>query len=106
MSSAKSELANIATTDSIPRIQLPDLFITLKEFEQEPVRTFEQLRLKICANRQRSAAGDRNWATARDNAVEMQKLGLIAATAFPKDRRAFETMRENKTRLTERGGNS
>jgi hypothetical protein len=90
-------------TDSIPRIQLPDLFIALKEFEHEPVRSLEELRLKICANRQKSPSGDRNWATARDNAVELERLGLITATSFPKDRRAYEAMRDNKARITDEG---
>jgi len=102
MSSARTEAAKMAT-DSIPRIQLPDLFIALREFEHDSVRTLEELRLKICANRQKSAAGDRNWATARDNAVELQKLGLITATSFPKDRRAYESMRDNKVKITDSG---
>jgi len=102
MSSAKGELLK-AATDSIPRIQLPDLFIALKEFEHEPVRSLEELRLKLCANRQKSAAGDRYWSTARDNAIELERLGLISATSFPKDRRAYESMRDNKTKITDEG---
>lgn len=101
--SSVSAVPQKLATDSIPRIQLPDLFIALKGFEHDPVRTLEELRLKICANRQKSAAGDRNWATARDNAVELQKLGFLTATAFPKDRRAYESMRDNKLKITDEG---
>jgi hypothetical protein len=95
----------MAETDSIPRIQLTDLFITLKEFHGEEVRSLDELRLKICANRQKSPAEDRYWATTRDIAVELQRLGLAIGGPFPKDRRAFETMRQTKLKITTAGNN-
>lgn len=93
----------MAETDSIPRIKLQDMFVTLKEFEHDPIRTFEDFRLKICANRKKSPSGDRYWATARDNATELQRLGLVTTSAFPKDRRAFDSMRDNKVKVTDKG---
>jgi hypothetical protein len=90
-------------TDSIPRIKLQDLFVTLREFEHDEVRSLEDLRLKICANRKKSPSADRYWATARDNAIELQRLGFIIATPFPKDRRAYDSMRHNRLKITEVG---
>jgi hypothetical protein len=93
-----------ADSDSIPRIALPDLFLTLREFEREPVRTIEDIRFKICSNRRKSPAGDRCWSTARDNAAELQRLGFVNAGPFPKDRRSYEQMRENNIKITPDGG--
>lgn len=90
-------------TDSIPRIKLTDLFIALREFEHDEVRSLEDLRLKICTNRKKTASGDRYWATARDNAIELQRLGFLTSGPFPKDRRAYESMRQKKLRITEIG---
>jgi hypothetical protein len=42
-----------AESDSIPRIALPDLFLALREFEHEPVRSLEDVRLKICSSRKK-----------------------------------------------------
>ena len=53
-----------AESDSVPRIALPDLFLILREFEREPIRTLEDLRLKICSNRKKSPSGDRCWSKA------------------------------------------
>lgn len=90
-------------TDSIPRIKLTDLFLALREFEHGPSRSLEDLRLKICTNRKKAASGDRYWSTARDNALELLRLGFITAGPFPKDRRAYESMRQNKLKITQMG---
>jgi hypothetical protein len=92
-----------AESDSIPRIALPDLFLALREFEREPVRTIEDIRLKICSNRKKPPSGDRYWSTARDNAAELQRLGFLNAGPFPKDRRSYEQMRDNSIRITPEG---
>lgn len=75
----------------------------LGEFGSDPVLSLEHVRLKLCANRRKPAGGDRYWATARDNAVELQRLGYIKAMPLPKDRRAYENSRENKLKVTTEG---
>jgi hypothetical protein len=106
-SNANPNPVPLPESDSIPRILLPDLFRALREFEREPVRTLEDLRLKLCASRGKSPTEDRFWATARDNAVELQKLGWIkAAGGFPKDRRAYQSMRLTKLKMTDVGQNT
>jgi hypothetical protein len=93
----------MSETDSIPRVHLTDLFITLKEFHNEEVRSLDELRLKICANRQKSSANERYWATTRDIAVELQRLSLAIGGPFPKDRRAYDAMRHTKMKITSKG---
>lgn len=101
MSSAKRTASTV--TDSIPRIRMRDLFITLGEFEREPIRSLEDLRLKICGNRQKPAGLDRYYSTAKNIAIELQHLGLVNAESFPKDRTAYESMRDHKVTITSEG---
>jgi hypothetical protein len=90
-------------SDSIPRIALPDLFLTLREFEREPVRKLEDLRLKICSNRKKSPSGDRFWSIARDSVMELQRLRMVDARALPKDRHSYERLRRNNIKITPEG---
>ena len=48
----------MADTDSLPRIKLEDLFLTIREFEKEPTTTLERLRCRICVNRKHKLGGD------------------------------------------------
>lgn len=90
-------------TDSLPRIRLEDLFLTLREFEKEPVTTLERIRCRICVNRKEKLGGGLYWSTARDNAIELHRLGLLEAGSFPKDKKAYELMKEKQLRITETG---
>jgi hypothetical protein len=90
-------------TDSLPRIKLEDLFLTIREFEKEPASTLERLRCRICVNRKQKLSGDLYWSTARDNAIELQRLGLLEAGSFPKDKKAYESMKEKRLLITPAG---
>jgi len=90
-------------TDSLPRIKLEDLFLTIREFEKDPATTLERLRCRICVNRKQKLSGDLYWSTARDNAIELQRLGLLEAGSFPKDKKAYELMKEKQLRITPEG---
>jgi len=90
-------------TDSIPRIKLEDLFLILCEFEREAWITLERLRCLICVNRKQKLGGDLNWSIARDNAIELHRLGFLEANSFPKDRKAYERMKHKQMRVTVTG---
>src|SRR5438309_4014061 len=93
----------MADTDSLPRIKLEDLFLNLREFEKEPTSSLERLRCRICVNRKHKLGGDLYWSTARDNAIELQRLCLLEAGSFPKDKKAYELMKDKQLRITEEG---
>jgi hypothetical protein len=89
-------------TDSIPRITVRDLFSALLGFEKKANRTLEDLRRQFCADRGKYR-GDFLWSAARDNAVELQRLGLIEGGPFPKDSRAYQTLRDSPLVITSQG---
>src|SRR5262249_30970619 len=91
-----------AQTDSIPRIAVRDLFAALLGFENKPRRTLEDLRRQFCADRGKYR-GDFLWSAARDNAVELQRLGLVEGGPFPKDSRAYQTLRDSPLVIAARG---
>lgn len=91
-----------AETDSIPRILVRDLFSALLGFEGRPTRSLEEIRQQFCKDRGKYR-GDFLWSAARDNAVELQRLGLVEGGPFPKDRRAYATLSDKPLRLTRDG---
>src|SRR5882762_603809 len=86
-------------TDSIPRIAIRDMFAALLGFEGHPCRTLEELRRQFCADRGKYR-GDFLWSAARDNAIELPRLGLVEGGPFPKDRRSYAILRERPLRIT------
>ena len=94
-----------AETDTIPRINLTDLFLTLRAFEDETDVALDDIRLRFCVNRKKKLCGDLHWSTAVANTTELQRLGLIEGTPFPKDRRSYEQVRTTKMRATTPGLN-
>ena len=89
-------------TDSIPRILIRDLFAALLGFEGHPSRSLEELRQQFCRDRGKFR-GDFLWSAARDNAVELQRLGLLEGGPFPKDRKAYAALSNKPLRLTKDG---
>src|SRR5580698_2515196 len=90
-------------TDSLPRIQGPDMFMLLRLFDGTDETTLENFRLRLCTDRQRQRRGDYLFSTARDTASELQRLGLLEGGPFPKDGRDYARMRDNKLRITKQG---
>src|SRR2546428_499985 len=89
--------------DSIPRLAIADLWLALNQFRSTPAVTFEDLRISLCLNRKKKWTGDLYWSTARDNAVELQRLGLIEAGSFPKDKQSFARAKSRALRITDKG---
>ena len=92
-----------AETDTIPRINLTDLFLTLRAFEDETAIALEDIRLRFCVNRKKKLSGDLHWSTAVANTTELQRLGLIEGSPFPKDRRTYAQVRATKLHATTLG---
>ena len=91
-------------TDSLPRIQVRDMFMLLRLFETRDETTLENFRLRLCTDREAQRRGDYLFSTARDTASELQRLGLLArAVRSPKDSRDYARMRDNALRVTKAG---
>jgi hypothetical protein len=90
-------------TDSLPRIQVRDMFMLLRLFDGTDETTLENFRLRLCTDRQTQRRGDYLFSTARDTAAEIQRLGLLEGGPFPKDGRDYARMRNNALRITKQG---
>jgi hypothetical protein len=92
--------------DSIPRINVRDLFIALKLFEAEPSITLESLRLRLCQDAKVKRKGDYLFPKAVTVANELQKLRLVEAGPMPKaTTRTHEASKNKCIRVSEPGKN-
>src|SRR3954469_19556796 len=94
-----------AETDSVPRVSARDLFMVLQLFERRPETTLEEVRLRICVDREKQRRGTALWSSARDTAGELVKLGLIEGATYARTSRLYEMMKSNKLTLTDDGRN-
>jgi hypothetical protein len=90
-------------TDSVPRVSARDLFMVLQIFDRRPETTLEEVRLRICVDREKQRRGTALWSSARDTAGELVKLGLIEGTTYSRTSRLYEAMKSNKLTLTNDG---
>jgi len=90
-------------TDSVPRVTARDLFMVLQLFERRPETTLEEVRLRICVDREKQRRGTFLWSAARDTSGELVKLGLIEGTCYARNSRHYETMKSNRLALTADG---
>src|SRR5262249_55292447 len=87
-------------TDSVPRVTARDLFMVLQLFERRPENTLEEVRLRICVDRQKQRRGTCVWSAARDTSGELVKLGLIEGSPYARNARQYETLKSNKLTLS------
>ncbi|HEV7373544.1 MAG TPA: hypothetical protein VGN95_02415 [Pyrinomonadaceae bacterium] len=92
-----------AETDSIPRTTLKDLFVALSVIAKDSPGTLEILRQRFCVERRRRIAGDLQWSTAAANAEELKRLGLLAVSAIPKNKKNFERLKDRPVTITDAG---
>lgn len=90
-------------TDSVPRVSARDLFMVLKIFERRPETTLEEVRLRICVDRQKQRRGTVLWSAARDTSGELVRLGLIEGSPHARNTRQYESIKSNKLTLTAEG---
>ncbi len=91
-------------TDTILRLGPRDLFITLHMFSgNRESTTLENIRLRLCLEREKKRKGDYLWSTARDSVVELRKLGLVDTTATPRDRKQYERLKDTAVAVTKEG---
>jgi len=90
-------------TDSVPRVSARDLFMVLQIFDRRAETTLEEVRLRICVNREKQRRGTFLWSAARDTSGELVKLGLIKGSPYARNAKQYETMKSNKLVLTDDG---
>lgn len=90
-------------TDSFPRVTARDLFLVLQIFDRTHVTTLENVRLRICVDREKQRRGTFLWSAARDTSVELVKLGLVEGACNVKNSQQYESMKHNQLTLTQRG---
>jgi hypothetical protein len=90
-------------TDTVPRVSARDMLMVLQIFNRHPETTFEEVRLRICVDREKQRRGTYLYATARDIATELVKLGLIEGACSARNARQYEAMKANKLSVTEDG---
>src|ERR1043165_4992538 len=90
-------------TDSLPRVQVRDLFMILRLLAASHETTLENVRLRLCTDRKGQRRGDYLFSTARDTARELQRLRLLEAGPCPKDGRDYAKMKDNELEITEEG---
>ena len=86
-------------TDTIPRIKICDLMSGIQFLRRNPEATLEGLRVKLNSDRQKLSGGTSGYATARDVASELDRLGFGEVGPLPKDAKGFEKKRETTIRL-------
>jgi hypothetical protein len=89
-------------SDSI-RVGARDLVLVLRLFRQQSETTLENIRLRICMDRKKPRRGEGLASTARDIAVELQKLGLVKGGPFPKAKSDYPRLRDKEIRITPAG---
>jgi hypothetical protein len=89
-------------SDSI-RVGARDLVLVLRLFRQQSETTLENIRLRICMDRKKPRRGEGLASTARDLAVELQKLGLVKGGPFPKAKSDYPRLRDREIRITSVG---
>lgn len=90
-------------TDSFPRVTARDLFLVLQIFDRIRQTTLENIRLRICVDREIQRRGTFLWSAARDTSVELVRLGLVEGACNVKNTQQYESMRHNQLTLTPRG---
>ena len=90
-------------SDSFPRISVRDLFIVLSEFERQDQTKLENIRLRMCVDRQKPSRGTSQYSVARDNTGELVKLGYAEGACLAKNSAQFQSMRDNLIRVNEAG---
>jgi len=90
-------------TESLPRVQVRDMFMVLRLLEGAEETTVENVRLRLCTDRKAQRRGDFLFSTARDTASELQRLGLLEGGPFPKDSRDYAKMKDNTLTITSEG---
>ncbi len=90
-------------TDSVPRVTARDLFMVLQLFDRRPETTLEEVRLRICVDREKQRRGTFLWSAARDTSGELVKIGLIEGSPYARNAKHYETMKSNKLVLTADG---
>lgn len=90
-------------TDSFPRVTARDLFLVLQIFDRTRLTTLENVRLRICIDREIQRRGTFLWSAARDTSVELVRLGLVEGACNVKNSQQYESMSHNQLILTARG---
>jgi hypothetical protein len=90
-------------TDSVPRVTTRDIFMVLQIFDRRPETTLEEVRLRICVDREKQRRGTFLWSAARDTSGELVKLGLIEGSPYARNARQYESMKSNKLTLSSEG---
>lgn len=90
-------------TDSVPRVSARDIFMVLQLFDRRPETTLEEVRLRICVDREKQRRGTFLWSAARDTSGELVKLGLIEGSPSARNTRQYELMKSNVLTLTGNG---
>lgn len=90
-------------TDSIPRLKVRDLMISLQFLGRNPEADLEALRIKLQTDRKMPGARTAGYSVARDVASELDRLGYADVGPLPKDAKSFESKRRTQVRLTATG---
>jgi len=93
----------VSETDTIPRTTLADLFLALRVVAKDSPTTLELLRQHFCVDRKLTTRGDLLYSAAANNVQELNRLGLLTATAIPKTRRAYELSRDRPIAISDLG---
>src|SRR2546430_14970920 len=89
--------------DSLPRVQVRDMFMILRLLQGAHETTLKNARLRLCTDRKGKRRGDYLFSTARDTASELQRLGMLEGGPFPKDSRDYAKMKDNALEITDQG---
>jgi len=90
-------------TDSILRVSTRDILMTLLMLRGTSETTLENIRLRLCVDREKKRRGDFLWSTARDTASELRRLGYIEAASLPGPREFYEKLKNDPIRVTHSG---
>jgi hypothetical protein len=92
-------------TDTLPRASIQQVLGMLQVIASSNKTTFEDVRLALIrfSGRRAPASHDAKWTTARDVIGELQRLGYLAETAFPRQKEVLNRLRHSVIAATDEG---
>lgn len=91
-------------SDTIFRLVARDLIVALHMFSgNRESTTLENIRIRLCLDRNRIRRGDYLWSTAADAVTELRKLGLVDSSAGPRDRKQYQHSKDAIVTATTEG---
>jgi hypothetical protein len=92
-------------TDTLPRASIQQILAVLRLIAGSSKTTFEDVRLALIrlSARRAPASQDAKWTTARDVVGELQRLGYLVETAFPRQKNVLNRLRHAAIAATDEG---